>query len=107
MADGAGGPDDFEQQAMAVLGAGDPKLADLLRLRGDVLRFAAQAWPGTGQPSAEALNARNQHLLNEAAKLLPKDQFEAIFGFPPGETIDLVDKSVSSTSGQIPPPRSR
>ena len=101
------GPDDFETRAREVLGPSDPKLLDLLRLRSDVHQFAARAWPGTGQPSAEALNARNQHMLEEAAKLLGPEKFKSIFGISPGEKIDLVDKKISDTAGQIPPPKSR
>jgi hypothetical protein len=110
MTAGAGtpaGPDDFERRAREVLGQGDQRLLDLLRLRSDVQQFTARAWPGTGQPSAEALNARNQHMLDEAAKLLGPDDFKSIFGIAPGEKIDLVDKEISGSAGQIPPPRSR
>ena len=106
-AGGPSGPDDFEARASEVLGPGDPKLLDLLRLRSDVHRFAARAWPGVGQPSAEALNARNQYLLDEAAKLLSPDDFKSIFGISPGEKIDLVDKEITDSAGQIPPPRLR
>ena len=101
------GPDDFEVRAREVLGANDTKLQDLLRLRADVRQFAARAWPGTGQPSADALNARNQHMLDEAARLLRPDEFKLIFGFSPGEKIDLVDKEIGAAAGQTPPPRSR
>ncbi|WP_210208666.1 hypothetical protein, partial [Rhodoplanes roseus] len=80
----AGPPDDFEARAREVLGPGDPKkLSDLMALRTDTRRFAAQAWPGAA-PSAETLNARNQHLIDQAAALLDPREFEAIFGFPPG-----------------------
>ena len=110
MAGGAGGPsgpDEFERRAREVLGPDDPRLHDLLRLRSEVQQFAARAWPGTGQPSAETLNARNQHLLDEAARLLGPDKFKEIFGMSPGEKIELVDKEINDSAGQIPPPRSR
>jgi hypothetical protein len=106
-AGGPGGPDDFEARASEVLGSDNTKLRDLLRLRGSVLQFAAQAWPGTGQPSAEALNARNQHMLDEAARLLRPDEFEKIFGYSPGQKIDLVDKEITDSAGRTPPPNSR
>lgn len=99
---GAGGPDDFEARASEVLGPGNTKLHDLLRLRGGVQQFSAQPWPGTGQPSAEALNARNQNMLDEAARLLSPDEFEKIFGFAPGEKIDLVDKEITQSAGRAP-----
>jgi len=103
---GPGGPDEFERQASQVLGANNPKLLDLLRLRSDVHQFAARAWPGTGQPSADALNARNQHMLDEAAKLLDPAEFKAIFGMDPGEKVDLVDTKINQSAGQIPRPKS-
>jgi hypothetical protein len=46
-------------------------------------------------------------MLDEAAKLLGPDDFKSIFGIAPGEKIDLVDKEISGSAGQIPPPRSR
>lgn len=106
-AGGPGGPDDFEARASEVLGSDNTKLHDLLRLRGSVQQFSMQAWPGTGQPSAETLNARNQHMLDEAARLLRPDEFEKIFGFAPGQKIDLVDKEITDSAGRIPPPSSR
>lgn len=100
------GPDEFEAEASRVLGASNPKLLDLLRLRSDVHQFAARAWPGTGQPSADALNARNQHMLDEAAKLLGPGDFKAIFGMDPGEQVNLVDSKINETAGRIPVPKS-
>ncbi|WP_316229472.1 hypothetical protein [Bradyrhizobium sp. SZCCHNR1070] len=102
---GPSAPDEFERHAGQVLGAANPKLLELLRLRSDVHQFVARAWPGTGQPSADALNARNQHMLDEAAKLLDPAEFKAIFGIDPGDKIDLVDPGISQTAGQIPKPR--
>jgi hypothetical protein len=94
----AGPPDDFELRARRVLEPDDPKLlADLLALRADVHRFAAQRWPGATSPSAEALNARNQHLLDQAAALLGPEKFEAIFGFPPGRKVMLVDPTIKQS----------
>jgi hypothetical protein len=108
MAGGPGGPDDFETRAREVLGPDDPKLlSDLLALRTDVHRFAAQRWPGTGQPASEPLNARNQQLLDEAAKLLGPERYKAIFGVEPGEKVNLVDPEISAATGQIPRPGSR
>ena len=104
---GGPGPDEFEARAREVLGSDATRLQNLLRLRTEVHQFAARAWPGTGQPNAEALNSRNQHLIDEAAKLLPPDKFEAIFGFSPGEKIDLVDKDVVDQAAQLPVPGTR
>jgi hypothetical protein len=87
-------PDEFEAHASEVL-RDDPKLlGDLLALRADVHRFAAQRWPGFTAPDADTLNARNRHLLDQAAKLLGPQRFEAIFGFPPDQKIDLVDPRI-------------
>ena len=94
-------PDDFEARARRVLEEQDPKLlSNLLALRADTRRFAAQQWPGGAAPSAEALNARNQHFLDEAARLLGPDKFKGIFGFSPDEKIQLVDPTI-----QHPEPR--
>ncbi len=91
----AGPPDDFEARAREILAAEDPRLlADLLALRTDVLRFNAQRWPGVTAPNAETLNARNQHLLDQAAKLLGPEKFQAIFGFAPDQKMNLVDPTV-------------
>ena len=101
-------PDEFERRASELLGAKDPALlSNLLRLRADVHRFTAQAWPGTGQPSAEALNARNQHMFDEAAKLLGRENFVALFGIEPGTKVDLVEPEIANSSGEIPPPKAR
>jgi hypothetical protein len=89
-------PDDFEARAREVLGSDDPKLlGDLLALRADVHRFAAQRWPGFAAPDAQTLNARNQHLLDQAARMLGPEKFEKIFGFPPGLKVDLVDPKMN------------
>lgn len=88
-------PDQFEAHAREVLKKDDPKLlTDLLALRSDVQRFSAQPWPGLTSPDAETLNARNQHMLSQAALLLGPQKFEAIFGFPPDQKVDLVDPNI-------------
>jgi hypothetical protein len=69
-------------------------LGQLLALRGQVLQFGAQKWPGAAAPSAEILNARNQHMLDQAAALLGPEKFTEIFGFPPGQKVTLVDPDI-------------
>ena len=69
-------------------------LADLLALRSETTRFATQKWPGFAPPNAATLNARNQHLLDQAARLLGPEKFTAIFGFAPDQKIDLVDPNI-------------
>jgi hypothetical protein len=88
-------PDDFEMHARQVLQERDPLLlAKLLALRADTQRFLAQRWPGVMPPSAEALNARNQHLINEAARLLGPEKFREVFEHSPEDRIHLVDPSI-------------
>ncbi len=68
-------PDDFEAHARSVLGSQDPVLLNkLLALRAEIHQYLLVPWPGE-TPSAETLNARNQHMLDQAAKLLGKDKF--------------------------------
>jgi type II secretory pathway predicted ATPase ExeA len=87
-------PDDFTKHASKVL-AGEPELLNrLLSLRSEVQMFTAQRMPASVPPPAEYLNARNQHLLEEAALLLGPDKFEKVFGFKPDEKINLVDPSL-------------
>jgi hypothetical protein len=88
-------PDDFEKRAREVLGDADPKLlADLLALRTETNQFAARKWPGASPPSVELLNSRNQHLIDQAARLLGPEKFEAVFGFAPDQKINLVDPTI-------------
>jgi hypothetical protein len=97
--------DDFAARAQAVLGKTDPKkLADLLSLRADTHRFAAQRWPGLSAPGAEALNARNQHLIDQAAALLGPDHFQKIFGLDPRAKLTLVDPKMVPRPVGIPSP---
>jgi hypothetical protein len=46
------------------------------------------------------LCSRNQHLLDEAARLLGKEKFEKVFGFPAKERINLVDPSLPDDNKQ-------
>ena len=90
-------PDEFGDRAREILGD-DPKLlAQFLALRADTHSFAAQKWPGSSPPSADTLNARNQHLLDQAATLLGPQRFRQFFGFEPGQKIDLVDPRMLET----------
>ena len=85
--------DDFEAHAREVLGNEPEMLARLLTLKGEVHAYAVQTLPGFTAPRAQTLNARNQHLLDQAAILLGPQRFEEVFGFPPGEIVQLVDPS--------------
>lgn len=93
--------DDFAihaEQALAALNASD-KLAPLLALRQRVLEeqlaLRKTILSNAGTPSANALNQRNQAYLQRAAALLTSAEFEAVFGFAPGQAINLVDPSIS------------
>jgi hypothetical protein len=90
-------PDDFEKRAHAVLGDNPQLLGQLLALRGQVHQFAAQKWPGPVAPSAETLNARNQHMIDQAAALLGPEKFTQLFGFPPGRKVTTVDPNIYSS----------
>lgn len=87
-------PDDFLKHARKVLAREPELLSKLLSLRGEIQTFAAQRIPTSVPPPADYLNARNQHLLEEAARLLGPDKFEKVFGFPADEKINLVDSSL-------------
>ena len=99
--------DEFEKRAMALLAGQPAKLGRLLQLRGEVQQFAARAWPGSGQPGALALNARNQELIDEAARLLGPDDFRKLFGADAGARVNLVDPHIANSAGDIPPPKRR
>ncbi|RJF70348.1 hypothetical protein [Rhodopseudomonas palustris] len=99
--------DEFEKRAMALLAGQPAKLSRLLQLRSEVQQFAARAWPGSGQPGAVALNARNQELIDEAARLLGPDDFRKLFGADPGARVNLVDPHIANSAGDIPPPKQR
>ncbi len=90
-------PDDFEAHARDVLSDDPELLSRLLSLRGEVQSLAAHRIPSLAPPPPEMLNSRNQHLLDEAARLLGPEKFEKVFGFPPGERINLVDPSLFSS----------
>lgn len=89
-------PDDFEEHARSVLESKDPQLLKgLLELREHSQRSLREKLKGT-VPSAEDLNKRNQEMLDEAAKLLGRDNFIQVFGFPREQRTNLVDPSLKS-----------
>ena len=66
----AGPPDEFEARAREALGDSDPEtLAKLLALRVEAQRSIA-IQPPERALSAEALNAQNQRMIDEAARIL-------------------------------------
>jgi len=96
-----GANDDFAIHAERVLASlnASEKLAPLLALRDSVrkeqLAQREAVVKGEVMPSAEALNARNQAYFQRAAALLTSAEFEAVFGFAPNRTIDLVDPTIA------------
>lgn len=97
--------DDFDLAARRELQDEPDLLRGLLALKGQVHTFNAQAVPGFLPPSASTLNARNQHLLNQAALLLGPERFERLFGIAPGERIDLVEPGMAVNSQEQLPPK--
>lgn len=87
-------PDEFTAHASNILADEPQLLSQLLSLRAEVQSFVAHHIPGSVPPPAEMLNSRNQHLMDEAARLLGSEKFEKVFGFKPEEGIHLVDPSL-------------
>lgn len=87
-------PDDFEQMARDALGDKPEVLGKLLNLRAQVQAFAMQSMPGLLPPEPAYLNARNQHLIDQAAALLGPEDFRKVFGVEPGAQVTLVDPNV-------------
>ena len=84
-------PDEFEERVGQVLSAEKAGLASrLLNLRAQFQTTAALQAHALVAPSADELNARNQKFLDDAAKLLSKEDYFKIFGIEPGEKINLV-----------------
>jgi hypothetical protein len=92
--------DDFAAHAQVVLASMDAahKVAPLRELREQVHieQHALKSTLASGiwTPSADALNERNNAYLASAKSLLTAAEFEAVFGFPPDQTIELVDSSI-------------
>jgi hypothetical protein len=92
--------DDFAAHAQKTLASlnAEHKVAALLELRQQLhaeqhaVKFTLAT--GVWTPSAEALNERNNAYLERAKSLLTPTEFEAVFGFPPSEKINLVDPTV-------------
>lgn len=91
-------PDDFEEHARLVLGDEPELLNKLFTLKGEVQNFVATPIPGFAPPDAATLNARNQHLLDQAYLLLGPERFERVFGVKPAQKVDLVDENIMRKS---------
>jgi len=94
--------DDFEARARDVLGGESAHLLEkLFALRAEARNLTLHQWRGSHTPTAKELNQSNQKMLDRAAELLGKEDFEKIFGFSPSERIDLVDERLLQAQQQI------
>jgi DNA-binding protein HU-beta len=83
--------DEFEKHARASL-RDEPGLVDrLLMLRKEIQEEGEQAWSKSRPPSASTLNTANRRMIDQAASLLGKANFERVFGFSPDQKFNLVD----------------
>jgi DNA-binding protein HU-beta len=83
--------DEFEKHARASL-RNEPGLVDrLLMLRKQIQEEGEQTWSKSQAPTASMLNAANRRMIDQAASLLGKANFERVFGFSPDQKFDLVD----------------
>lgn len=89
--------DDFDAAARKILPP-----ARLEKLRALRKRVRAELAPSAaanirsmpGERAAVEINARIRQYLEEAAKLLTREEFQTLFGFAPGENIELVDPNM-------------
>jgi DNA-binding protein HU-beta len=83
--------DEFEKHARAAL-RNAPRLVDrLLVLRKQIQEEGERAWSKSRPPTASMLNASNRRMIDQAASLLGKSNFERVFGFSPDQQFNLVD----------------
>lgn len=87
-------PDDFLDHARATLGHKPEKLQKLVELRDDIAAYLLAEIPGASDLTADFINARNQHLLDQAANLLGPEDFEKVFGYTPEKRVNLVHQSL-------------
>lgn len=103
--DATAGDDEFAQRARAVLSRPDAakRLQQLLSVRGNALRTAESMRaradnPGLIRPSAAELNAHYNEVLRQAAEILTPVEYLELFGFEPGEVVNLVDPDMVQPS---------
>jgi DNA-binding protein HU-beta len=60
-------------------------------LRKQIQEEGEQAWSKSRTPTASTLNAANRRMIDQAAALLGKANFERVFGFSPDQKFNLVD----------------
>ena len=95
--------DDFDKQARELLPVARYEELKALRTRfgiGLQESTAEKIRSMPGEQAGAAVNASINSYLQEVAKLLTPKEFEALLGFPPDESIELVDpKMVAADLG--------
>ncbi|OAI27576.1 MULTISPECIES: hypothetical protein [Methylomonas] len=88
--------DEFEQLLRIKMGdANEEQIAGLLALRATLPDRGARAMAlAEERLTAEALNARNQQILERARTVLGDDQYRLVFGVEPGDAVNLIDPNV-------------
>jgi hypothetical protein len=89
--------DEFEERARIVVGPDNEEMLKKLKN----LRVQARVTALRNKPfavkDADEINRKNQRVFDDAAALLGREKFIALFGFPPEQRINLVEpKAVSS-----------
>ncbi len=100
--------DEFEKRAREVLKSPDAsqRLRHLLELRTTTLRTAeamrSRLSADMVAPSGAELNAHYNEVLRQAASILTVTEYRELFGFEPGEMVNLVDPAmVAPSSGRV------
>lgn len=86
--------DEFEEDAAELLADEPEKLAQLMTLREGAQQELSMMKSAVGPLDAQAINRRNQQMLDAAAELLGPEKYRELFGVEPGEQVDLVDPAM-------------
>jgi hypothetical protein len=96
--------DDFDKEARRILPPA--RFSELKALRerlGAELQISAEAkiklMPG--EQAAAEINIAINLYLHEVAKLLSRSEFESLFGFPPEQPIELVDRKMVRADKEV------
>jgi hypothetical protein len=92
--------DDFERLAREILSPSEYEQVRLLRTRFQAdlpgsARLNLQSRPGPR--AAAAINRSLNEYLQQVASLVGRKKFQLLFGFPPDQTIDLVNPNVTNS----------
>jgi hypothetical protein len=96
--------DDFDKDARRILPPA--RFAELKALReryGAELQLEAKAKINLrpGEQAAAEINVAINIYLHEVAKLLSRSEFESLFGFPPEQSIELVDRKMVRADKEV------